>query len=335
MTAGHVPNRAALIAFVALGAAGGLAVLHLTTGTPPLELRQVVAAFGALADDPLRIIVVDVRSTRVILAVVAGAALSMVGAILQDALRNPLAAPELLGVSGGAAFIVAIIAVLHLPVPRGAVPVVAMFGGIAVGAAVVLAATRARESSSLLLIGIAASTFLSGCVVAVVTLGRPSDVGLFYQYLLGSLANRTWDSVWAILPWFVVCTPIALALTPTLNVLRLGDSVAAGLGVRVRLVRNTALVIGGLLTAGVVAVAGPIGFVALLAPHLTRGLLGTMDARWVVPTAGVVGAVLLLGADTIGRAMVQPREVAVGVWTVLLGAPALLALLRFRRRSDV
>lgn len=334
MTGAHVPLRAALIAVVAIGAAVGLAVLHLTTGTPPLGLGQVVAAFGAAPDDPARIIVVDVRWTRVILAVVAGAALAMVGAILQDALRNPLAAPELLGVSGGAALVVAIIAVLHVPVPRGAVPVVAMVGGLAVGAAVVLAATRAREASSLLLIGIAASTFLSGCVIAVITLGRPSDVGLFYQFLLGSLANRTWDSVWTIVPWFVICTPIALALTPTLNVLRLGDTVAKGLGVRVRLVRNTALVLGGLLTAGVVAVAGPIGFVALLAPHLTRGLLGTMDARWVVPMAGIVGAALLLGADTLGRAMVQPREVAVGVWTVLLGAPALLVMLRFGRRAD-
>lgn len=325
--------RAATIGLVAVAAGAALLLLHLTSGTPGLSPAEVVRAFGADPDDPTRLIVVDIRLTRVIVGVLAGAALDTVGALLQDGLRNPMATPELLGVSGGAALIVAAITVLHAPVPRPTMPFLATVGGIAIGLAVVVASARAREPATLLLVGVASSTFLSGCVIAIVTLGRPSDVGLFYQFLLGSLANRSWDSVWTVLPLVVVGFPLAIALTPSLNTMRLGDAVASGLGVRVGLVRNAVLALGGLLTAGVVAVAGPIGFVALLAPHLTRLALGTVDARWVVPLAGVVGAVLLLAADTLGRAAVQPREVAVGVWTVLVGAPALLVLLRTPRRA--
>lgn len=325
--------RAALIGLVAVTAGAALVLLHLTSGTPPLSPGEVGQAFGADPDDPTRLIVVDIRLTRVIVGVLAGAALGTVGALLQDGLRNPLATPELLGVSGGAALVVAVITVLHAPVPQVAMPLLATVGGIAIGLAVVVASARASEPATLLLVGVASSTFLSGCVIAIVTLGRPSDVGLFYQFLLGSLANRSWDSVWTVLTLVVVGFPLAVALTPSLNTMRLGDAVASGLGVRVGLVRNAVLALGGLLTAGVVAVAGPIGFVALLAPHLTRLVLGTVDARWVVPLSGVVGAVLLLAADTLGRAAVQPREVAVGVWTVLVGAPALLVLLRLPRRA--
>ncbi|MFT3889197.1 MAG: iron ABC transporter permease [Arachnia sp.] len=328
-----VAPRAAAMAGLAVAAALGFAALHLTTGSPALAPEAVLRAFGAGPDDPMRLIVVDIRSARVLLALLAGTALGVVGALLQDALRNPLAAPELLGVSGGASLVVAVITVLHAPIPRAAVPVAATLGGIAIGTAVVLTAARARDAATLLLVGIAASTFLSGAVIAVITLGKPSDVGLFYQFLLGSLANRTWDSVWTVLPWTLVCLPLALLLTPTLNVMRLGDAVAAGLGVRVGLIRALVLVISGLLTASIVAVAGPIGFVALIAPHLVRMALGTVDARWVVPLSGVLGAVLLLGADTVGRAVVQPREVAVGVWTVLVGAPFLLILMRLRNRG--
>lgn len=322
------------MAGAAIVAALGLVVLHLTTGAPQMSLSTVAQAFRAGPDDPLRLIVVDIRWARVLLALIAGAALGVTGAMLQDALRNPLAAPELLGVSGGASLVVAVVAVLHAPVPRAAVPLLATIGGIVIGAAVVVAAARARDSATLLLVGIASSTFLNGAVIAVITLGKPSDVGLFYQFLMGSLANRTWDSVWTVLPWVLVCLPLAFSLTPALNVMRLGDAVAAGLGVRVGLIRGTVLVLSGLLTAGIVSVAGPIGFVALIAPHTIRMGLRTVDARWVVPLSGLVGAVLLLGADTLGRALVQPREVAVGVWTVLIGAPFLLALIRLRNRSN-
>ncbi|SEA33790.1 iron complex transport system permease protein [Bowdeniella nasicola] len=323
-------TRAGAIAAGAIIASAALTALHLLTGTPALTPSEILAGFAAPPEDSAHIIVAHIRAPRIVLALAAGAALALAGALLQDALRNPLAAPELLGVSGGAALIVALIAIAHVPVPRAATPLAALLGALGIGAAVISAGSRARESASLLLIGVAAATFLSGSVIAVITLGNPSDVGLFYQFLLGSLANRSWDAVTTVAPLLALAAPLALALAPSLNVLRLGDTTAAGLGVRVRAVRLTALVCAAALTAGVVAVAGPIGFVALLAPHIARALLATHDARWVLPTAAAIGATLLLGADTLGRALLAPREVAVGVWTVLLGAPGLLALLRRR-----
>lgn len=314
-------------------AAAGFIMLQLMTGSPAVDLAGVVAAFRAPSDDLLHLVVVDLRLPRALLALLAGGALGLAGALMQDGLRNPLAAPELLGVTGGASLIVAIVAVLHVPLPRELLPLAATIGGLAVGAAVLAVGRRSREPSTLVLVGLAASAFLNGAIVAVVTLGAPSDVGLFYQYLLGSLANRSWDAVATVAPWILVGLPLGLLFAPQLNAMRLGDDVASGLGIPVARTRMLIIGLCCLLAACVVAVCGPIGFIALLAPHIVRLVTGQTDARLILPLSLLVGSVLLLGADTIGRVLTQPREIAVGVWTVLLGAPALLALLHARRSA--
>ncbi|QSB15874.1 iron ABC transporter permease [Natronosporangium hydrolyticum] len=325
--------RVVVLVAATLAVATIAAGLGLLTGNPPLDPAAVIAAIREPTADPHGVVVTELRLPRIVLALLAGGCLGLAGALLQDCLRNPLASPELLGVSGGAAFIVACVAVLGAPIPRGALPLAATAGGLAVGLAVIAIGARHRDPAALVLTGLACATFLTGGVIAVLTLGAPSDVGLFYQYLLGSLSNRSWDAVRTVLPWALGCLPAGVLLSHRLNVLRLGDDVAASLGVPVTATRRLVLVVACGLTAAVVAVVGPIAFVALIAPHIVRRATGVTDA-WVVTSAAIlVGAVLLLAADQAGRAITAPREVAAGVWTVLFGAPVLLALLRAKRAT--
>ncbi|WP_165423157.1 FecCD family ABC transporter permease [Ktedonosporobacter rubrisoli] len=155
----------------------------------------------------------------------------------------------------------------------------------------------------------------------------PDQTNLIFVYLLGSLANRTWAAIWLVLPWLFVGEVLALLSARTLNVLQLGDEVAENLGLKVVRVRLLFLVLGIALVAAVVAVCGPIAYIALLAPHLARRMLNTDDARLVLPLAAFLGAGLLVAADLLAREVLAPVELPVGAWTTL-GGPVLLALLR-------
>ncbi|WP_203338678.1 FecCD family ABC transporter permease [Nocardioides limicola] len=332
----HPTRATASLVAVSAVALVAVAAVGLSTGTPQIPLRDLPQALLDPADERVRLALLHLRAPRVVLAALVGLALGLAGALLQDGLRNPLAAPELLGVSSGCAVVVAAVAVLGVPVPRPLVPVAALTGGLAVGALCVLVGVRLRSTSAQILCGLACASFLSGCVIALVTLGAPANAALLYQYLLGSLANRGWADVRLVALWLAVAVPAGLLFARTLNTLKLGDDPAAALGVRVRRARAGLLVVATLLTAAAVAACGPIGFVALLAPHIVRRLLRSTDARRVLPLAALVGAVLLTAADQTARVVAEPREIAAGIVTVLVGAPVLLALIRSEQaRSPV
>lgn len=324
----------ALCAVIAAGMLGQLLI-----GSPALGPTEVLHVIGRrLEHGPLpldaprperlaALAVLDIRLPRLGLALLIGAVLGSAGALLQDALRNPLASPDVLGVSAGAALVVAAVQILHLdPGPLGPAPW-ATAVGLATGLGV-LAASRGRGPETLVLFGAAAAAVLNGLVVAVVTLGAPADVGLLQQYLMGSLAARDAQDLLLVLPFAVLGMPLALMLGRRLAVLSLGDDVAAGLGVRPSRIRILAMVIGCVLVAATVAVAGPIGFVALLAAHLVRAATGLRAPTAVIAVSAVAGAAMLLGADALGRLLVHPREIAVGIWCALAGGPALLLALR-------
>jgi iron complex transport system permease protein len=146
--------------------------------------------------------------------------------------------------------------------------------------------------------------------------------------VLGSVANRTWNDYNILLPWAVVCIPLALLTARWLNLLQLGDDIAEGLGLRVGRTRLMIAVLSAGLVAGVVAICGPIGYIALVCPHLARRTLGTTDARAVLPIAGLMGAALLTGADLVAKNLFNPLELPVGIWTTVIGGPLLLIMLR-------
>ena len=308
------------------------ASLSLANGIPKLSMAEAwCILWGEDAERLARLSVRELRAPRVVLAILSGAALSLAGAMMQDGLRNPLAGPELLGVASGASFAVAVLTLFQVPLLLLFHPWVALSGGLLAGAVVIIAAKGARIPLQVVLVGVAVTAFINACIIALISLaGTSGSVLVLFFFLLGSLANRTWEHVWIVAPWVAVCLPLGLLLARPLNTLRLGDHAAQSLGMSVGRVRTLILLLGAGLVAAVVAVSGPIGWIGLLAPHLTRRALSSEDPRKVLPFSALMGAALLTMADVGAKLAIAPAETPVGLWTAVLGGPVLLLLLRDR-----
>nr|WP_251067477.1 iron ABC transporter permease [Streptomyces sp. ISL-36] len=274
------------------------------------------------------VVLTELRLPRLVLALVAGACLGAAGLVLQEALRNPLAVPEMLGVSGGAALGVAAPLVLALPVPLAVQPLLALAGAAFGGLLTLLAAGFGRSPGAVLLTGAAVAAALQAALLVLMVLADQLDLQIVYRYLLGSLSARTWGDVTGLWPWLAVALPALVLCAPVLGVLRLGDEDARALGVRVRRARLAALGLAVLLIAPVVAVCGPVAWVGFLAPHLARRLRPDADAVTWLPWSAALGALIVICADQPARLALAPIETPVGAWTALLGVPAGVALLR-------
>ncbi|WNS40786.1 iron ABC transporter permease [Paenibacillus sp. MMS20-IR301] len=305
----------------------GTALFNISSGSPEIPLQELGGIiFQRTGSDLQRTVIWEMRIPRVLLGLLAGMMLGAAGALMQAVMNNRLAGPELLGVSSGASLAMAAVTVLHLPVAVLMHPAVALFGGLSGGLCVVLSARGSRGAAGMLLIGMSVSAVLNGLLIVLIALATSNDVNLLYTYLLGSLANRSWDHILPMLPWTFIILPVAFAFTRTLNMLQLGDEAAAGLGVKVLRVRILVLGVCTGLVAITVAQCGPIGYIALIAPHIIRTLLGIVDIRRMLPLAVLAGGVLLVMADTVARLLFYPMEIPVGVWTTLLGGSVFLLL---------
>ncbi|MFS0723083.1 FecCD family ABC transporter permease [Paenibacillus sp. 1P07SE] len=329
-------RKVILPVFLMLVALALTMAIGLRSGTPFLSWKALAELLWAGGGEELaRTIVIDIRLPRFLLGLIVGALLGAAGTLMQGALNNRLAGPELLGISAGASLAVAAITVLHMPIPFHLHPLLALAGGLAGGLVVVLAAKGSKGATGMLLVGMAVSAMLNGLLVVLITLGTGNDVNLLYTYLLGSLANRGWDQVLRILPWTVLMLPLALGLARSVNLLQLGDETAAGLGIKVDRVRLLVLIVCALLVAVTVAQCGPIGYIALLAPHLTRAIIRSQDVRLVLPVSAVCGAALLTAADQLARLWLEPMELPVGVWTTLIGGSIFLVYIVSRRGGGI
>ncbi|GAA1907172.1 hypothetical protein GCM10009716_16320 [Streptomyces sodiiphilus] len=317
-----------------LGLLLGAAVLGaLCLGTPAVPPSRLPGLLTGQGEGIERIVVTELRLPRVVLALLAGACLGAAGLVLQEALRNPLAVPEMLGVSSGAALGVAAPLVLAVSVPAVVQPVLALGGAAFGGALTLLAAGAGRSPSAVLLTGAAVAAALQAGLLVMMVMADQLDLQLIYRYLLGSLSGRTWGDVTGLWPWLLIAVPALVLCAPVLSVLRLGDEDATALGVRVHRARFAALAVAVVLIAPVVAVCGPVAWVGFLAPHLTRRLLPEADAvRWL-PWSAAWGAVTVALADLPARLALAPVETPVGAWTALLGVPAGVVLLRWARRA--
>ena len=306
------------------------ASVSLANGIPQLSMAEAWGIlWGEDAELLPRLAVRELRAPRIVLAILSGAALGLAGAMMQDSLRNPLAGPELLGVASGASFAVAVLTIFQAPLLLVFHPWVALMGGLLAGGVVIIAAKGARSPLQVVLVGVAVTAFINACIVALISLaGTGGSVLVLFFFLLGSLANRTWEHVWIVAPWVAVCLPLGLMLARPLNTLRLGDHAAQSLGMSVGRVRTLVLLLGAGLVAAVVAVTGPIGWIGLLAPHLTRRALRSEDPRKVHILSALMGAALLTMADVGAKLAIAPAETPVGLWTAVLGGPVLLLLLR-------
>ncbi|MCY4649946.1 MAG: iron ABC transporter permease [bacterium] len=324
-------RRAAGVVAVIACLCAVVALVSLMQGTPDMSVGEVLdALFGSgTSEGNQQFIVRNLRLPRVIGGVVAGAMLGASGAGMQDTLRNPLAGPELIGVSAGASLAVATIVAFRLPFPGIALPIAALLAGLATGTVILSLVSLKTNPMRMLLVGAAFTALLNALVIAVITLAPNfGGVSVIYRFLVGSLSDVQWEEVRLVAPWTITLLGVFLLAGRPLNILKLGDEVAEGLGVGVRRTRAVLFAAAVLLVAPVIAIAGPIGFIALVSPHIVRRLLGTSDARVVVPLSAVVGAILVLSADMAARLALHPHEIAVGLWTVVLGAPALLVLMQ-------
>ncbi len=301
-------------------------------GSVPLEAAVVLDAFtGFDATLDSHLIVRSIRLPRTLIGLAVGAALALAGAALQTVTRNALASPGVLGVNTGASFAV-VTAVYLLGITSPSAYVWFAFAGAAVTTVLVwLVASAGRGGPTpvkLALAGAVVTALLSSWIAAVLLLSSETlDVVRFW--LAGSLAGRDLAVLAAVAPFLAAGMLIVLGGARQLDVMALGDDVARGLGQRTALVRGAMAVATVLLAGGSVAAAGPIAFVGLAVPHAVRGLVG-VGHRWVLPYCLLAGPVLLLTADVLGRIVMRPGELQVGIVTALVGAPVLIVLARRR-----
>lgn len=275
-------------------------------------------------------IVGELRLSRVLLAILAGAGLGLSGALTQAVVRNPLASPDLIGVTAGAGLAATALMLIWPGIAFSWLIPAAIIGALlAVLLILALAGRGALNPSRLVLVGVALSSWLAA-LTDWLLVSHPQKINAALVWLTGSLWGRGWDHVWVLLPWLLVLVPLALMLSLRLDLLALGDEAAEGLGANVQRSRLLALLLAVAMAAVSVAVCGAISFVGLVAPHLARMLVGGAHHR-LLPVAAMVGALLVLVADIAARTLLAPIELPAGVLTALIGAPYFLFLLtRYR-----
>jgi len=336
---------AAGVAAVAVAAVAGLAFgpVALPPGAVALQLLDLlpgVHLHSGLSTQEAAI-VTDLRLPRVVLGLLVGAMLSLAGGCYQGIFRNPLADPYLLGAAAGAGLgATAAIAATHAVSTDGGTPLalpVAAFAGalvaVAMTYAISAAGTRYRTPATLILAGVAVTSFLTAGQAYLQQ--RHSDtIREVYSWLLGRLATAGWHDVLLLLPYAAVAATVILAHGRVLDVLGVGDDEATSLGAHPRRTRTLLIVVASLGTAAAVAVSGLIGFVGIIAPHTVR-LLAGYSYRIVLPLSVLFGGAFLALADLVARTALAPAEVPIGVVTAFFGAPFFVVVLRSSRRAGL
>lgn len=328
-------RRRTVGAFILAGVLVAVCFASLVVGTSTEGVRWS-DAWGALFDyDGSRnehVIVRDMRLPRTLLGIAVGLALGLAGGLMQAITRNPLAEPGILGVNAGAAFaIVTAVYVFGTVTPLGYVWFAFAGATLAVGVVYLLGSLGGPRTTpvTLALAGVVVSMLLDSWITLILVFNqRTLDEVRFW--LAGSIAVRGLEELTWIAPLFLLALAGALLIAPQLNALSLGDDVARGLGANVVRIRIISAVFVVLLAGSAVAAAGPIAFVGLAVPHIARALVGA-DYRWIQGYAVLLGPILLLGADVLGRAVADAREIQVGIVTAIFGAPLLIALVRRRK----
>ena len=295
----------------------------------PARLWQALCA--ADAADPVWRILYFVRLPRTAAAVLAGAALGVAGALIQSVLNNAMASPNVIGVNAGAG-LGALLAASLVPGAAALLPGAAFVGALAAALFIwMLAAVAGLSRTTLILAGVTVSSILTACMNTLKLLFPDVAVGSM-AFLLGTLSGVTTAQVQRALPWLAAGFVLAALLAADLNVLQLGEDMAAGLGLPVARVRFAALLTAALLAGASVSFAGLLGFVGLLAPHIARRLVGG-DNRRLLPVTALASADLMLLCDVAARVLFAPFELPVGVLLSLVGGPFFLFLLLRRKRS--
>ncbi|WP_124726950.1 FecCD family ABC transporter permease [Staphylospora marina] len=309
-----------------------LFVTSVATGSvslSPSQLWRTVLGQGTMKEN---LVLFEFRLPRIMISMLAGAGLAVAGSILQSVTRNPLADPGILGINAGAGLSVVLFVMFfradHSLFQFG-LPFFALTGGLGAALLIHVFAWRKGEGAEpnrLVLVGVGIAAALNGAVLLLSIRMDPEDYDFFANWLAGRIWGDDWPYVVALLPWIVLLVPVVFAKSRVLNVLNLHEHVSVGLGVRVKRERFILIFLAVALASSSVSVSGGIPFVGLLAPHMARSLVGPRHQGFL-PLAAVLGAILVLAADTTGRVLLDPSGIPAGIIVTLIGAPYFMWLM--------
>jgi len=332
---GRLRWRHLVVPLVAFAVLVLLSAVSLGRGDFPIAIPDVLRTLVGLGEGAQDFIILELRAPRIVVGLLVGLALGVAGALFQTFARNPLASPDTLGITMGAS----VGAVGAIVLSGGAlgglgIPFAALLGALGTGVLLFLLTWRAGiDGYRLILVGIALWSFGAALVDWLLTNAEIYDAATAYVWITGSLNARTWNHALPLAVALAVLLPLALALSRVLRILQFGDDTARGLGVRLQVAQAATVLIAVGCVAFAVSAAGPVTFVALVVPQIAVRLTG--GSRPPLLASGVLGAVLVVGADLVTRT-VLPETLPVGILTAAIGAPYLLWLLvRGRRRSTV
>ncbi|MBR4442333.1 MAG: iron ABC transporter permease [Clostridia bacterium] len=329
----------AVVMFAALAFAfGTMLVLNVNTGSvsiAPDEIFRLIlrgGSDGSMAGNVLW----KIRLPRLLAAAVLGGALSVSGFLLQTFFRNPIAGPYVLGISSGAKLFVGMTMVFVLRyvtgVPFWAIMAAAFLGSMVVTGFVLVLARRIRSMSSLLVIGIMIGSICTAITDFFITFADEANVANLHTWSMGSFSAISWQNLNAVTAVVLVALSAAFMLSKPISAYQLGENYARSMGVNVKAFRVALIGLSSVLSACVTALSGPISFVGVAVPHMTKLLFGTARPALIIPGSFLLGGVFCMGCDLIARTAFSPSELAISTVTAVFGAPVVIALMISRQR---
>ena len=304
----------------------GMMLLALSLGSAGYSVQEIIKGLLSEESSDVYVVVYNLRLPRVIMAIEVGASLAVSGALLQAVMRNPLADPGIIGVSAGAATAATTILLIY-PTLLSLVPLFAFSGAVFACILIyVLAWREGVDPVRLILSGVAINTVL-GAYNAFLQMLNSDNLSGVLAFMNGSLSGVTWERIYVIAAYASLGLLFSAGCAKSANILQLGDEMAEGLGIDVDRVRLFLSAVGAFLAAATVAVAGMIGFLGLVVPHICRMIVGS-DYKLLIPVSALLGALLLLAADTLGRTLINGMEIPVGIVMAATGGPFFLYMLR-------
>ncbi|MDJ0658633.1 MAG: iron ABC transporter permease [Crocosphaera sp.] len=296
----------------------------------PIEVSKIILGINNNNIEDT-FIIKTLRLPRILVAWLVGVGLAIAGTIIQGITRNPLAAPSIIGVNAGAVLATVTLLIIVPSFPMQILPVAAFLGGLLISILIYLLAWQNGSSPiSLILVGISFNLMVTALINLMVTFGEINSVSQALLWLTGSVYGRTWEHFMALFPWIIIGSIIAFLMASDLNNLQLGDDVAKGLGSPLEWQRGVLLLICVALAGASVATVGAVGFVGFMTPHLCRRLVG-VSHQGLLPTAALMGGLMVMLADLLGRSLFAPIEIPCGIITAIIGAPYFIYLLIIHR----
>lgn len=311
-----------------------LTILGLSAGSDFIHPWIVIQKLFGYGSGDYNFVLHTLRLPRVLMALLVGAALGVAGLILQGIIRNPLAAPDIIGVTSGAS-VGAIVFIVYFmgTVSIQFLPLAAIIGASIVSFIIYLLSWKKGVTPiRMVLIGIGISALAKAMVTMLLVISNVAATTKAYLWLTGSLYGANMQDVFLLLPWVLVLLPLTFVMARIVNVKELGDDIAIGLGVKVQVYRLFFLLISVMLAGSAVAFAGGIAFVGLVAPHMSRMLVGRSFAA-LIPVTAIIGGIIVIAADIVARTAFLPKDLPTGVFTAAIGAPFFIYLL-FKTRNQ-